>query len=147
MYTDLFFLSSFFFSMSKCKGKQPVHLCWLRLVSTLSPQGTAVVKSKKYAGVYWNSAVQNKHTCSPQSSNGPQRHYFYTTDVLGWFSSVTSFSSGPQTKSWLPRVFWANRKYIRWPIATKETEINTSKPKASGFGAKMTMMKCRRSRR
>lgn len=34
-----------------------------------------------------------------------------------------------------------------WPIATKETEINTSKPKASGFGARMTMMKCRRSRR
>lgn len=52
-------------------------------VSALSPQGTAMVKPEKNAGIYWNSAVQNKHACSPQSSNRAEVKLLYTTDVLG----------------------------------------------------------------
>lgn len=74
---------------------------------------------------------------------------FQTVEVLpGSELSETASGSGvQQARSCFPKLFWANLKYIMWPIATKDTEISTNKPKASGLGAKMTMMKCSRSRR
>lgn len=59
-----------------------------------------------------------------------------------------AFCSGEQQrKRRRPRLLKANLKYIMWPMATNETERMTSRPKASGLGARITMMKCRRSRR
>lgn len=70
------------------------------------------------------------------------------TDRASEGGSASNFCSGEQhRKSRLLRVLKANLKYIMCPMATKETEMMTSRPKASGLGARMTMTKCRRSRR
>lgn len=70
----------------------------------------------------------------------------YTDGSDGEYASV--FCSGEQHRnSRFPRLLKANLKYIMCPMATKDTEMITSRPKASGLGARMTMMKCSRSKR
>ena len=72
----------------------------------------------------------------------------YYTVVGSEAGSASDLCSGEQQRnSRLLRLLKANLKYMMWPMATKHTEIMTSSPKASGLGAKITMMKCNRSRR
>lgn len=65
-----------------------------------------------------------------------------------WSSVVSTFCSGEKQRNRRrPRLLKANVKYMMWPMATKETEIMTSRPKAWGLGARITMIKCSRSKR
>jgi len=69
------------------------------------------------------------------------------SEGLSTMASMAFCSGEQQRKMRVPRLLKANLKYMMWPMATKDTEMMTSRPKASGLGARITMMKCSRSRR